>query len=72
MHAALSLCVKRVDRRSDFRLFDARLMVWNHFAGDGSWVIEEMCDDPEVVKLCGTSFEAVWDRATPHEEYQPA
>jgi len=57
---------------SDFWLFDDRLVVWNHFAGDGSWAARELCDDPEVVKLCSSSFEAVWDRAIPHEEYRSA
>ncbi len=57
---------------SDFCLFDDRLVVWNHFAGDGSWAARELCDDPEVVKLCSSSFEAVWDRAIPHEEYRSA
>jgi hypothetical protein len=56
---------------SDFWVFDDRVMVWNHFAGDGSWVTEESCADPAAVKLCASSFEAVWDRAIPHEEYQP-
>jgi hypothetical protein len=57
---------------SDFWLIDDRVVVWNHFAGDGSWVTEETCDEPQVAKVCASSFEAVWDRAIPHEEYQPA
>ena len=55
----------------DFWVFDDRVVVWNHFAGDGSWVTEQMCEDPAVAKLCASSFEAVWDRAIPHGEYQP-
>jgi hypothetical protein len=47
-------------------------LLWNHFAGDGSWVGEEKCDDPAVAKLCAASFHAAWDRAIPHEAYQPA
>lgn len=57
---------------TDFWVFDERVVVWNHFAGDGSWVTEERCDDPAVAKLCASSFEGVWDRAIPHEEYRPA
>lgn len=57
---------------SDFWVFDGRVVVWNHFAGDGSWVTEETCDDAAVAKLCASSFETVWDRAIPHEEYHPA
>jgi hypothetical protein len=57
---------------ADFWVFDERVVVWNHFAGDGSWVAEEMCEDRAVAKLCASSFEAVWERAIPHEEYRPA
>ncbi|MFE6337187.1 DUF6879 family protein [Streptomyces sp. NPDC057806] len=31
----------------------------------------EYTDDPERVHLCTTAFEAVWQRAIPHEEYKP-
>ena len=57
---------------SDFWLLDDQVVLWNHFAGDGSWVGEEKCDDPAVAKLCAASFEAAWERAIPHEAYQPA
>jgi hypothetical protein len=33
---------------------------------------EEKCDDSAVAKLCAASFDAAWDRAIPHEAYQPA
>ncbi|WP_165956013.1 DUF6879 family protein [Streptomyces hainanensis] len=45
----------------------------NHFDGDGeSAPVEptEVVSDPGAVKLCGTSFEAVWERAIPHEAYE--
>jgi len=57
---------------TDFWVFDERVVVWNHFAGDGSWVTEETCEDPVVARLCASSFEAVWERAVPHGEYRPA
>jgi hypothetical protein len=57
---------------SDFWVLDGQVVLWNHFAGDGSWVGEERCDDPAIAKLCASSFDAVWDRAIPHEAYQPA
>ena len=57
---------------SDFWVFDDQVLLWNHFAGDGSWVGEEKCDDPAVAKLCASSFDAAWDRAVPHEAYRPA
>ncbi len=56
---------------SDFWVFDERVVVWNHFAGDGSWVTEERCEDPAVAKICASSFEAVWERAISHGGYQP-
>jgi len=55
-----------------FWVFDERLVVWNHFAGDGSWVARERCDDASIAKLCVLSFDAVWERAITHEHYRPA
>ncbi len=57
---------------SDFWVFDGQVVLWNHFAGDGSWVGEERADDPALAKLCASSFEAAWERAIPHEDYQLA
>jgi hypothetical protein len=57
---------------SDFWVFDSQVVLWNHFAGDGSWVGEERSDDPELAKLCASSFEAAWERGIPHEDYRPA
>ncbi len=57
---------------NDFWLFDERLVRVHHFSGDGQIIDEEVTDDPAVVKLCGLAFEAVWERATPHEQYQPS
>lgn len=57
---------------SDFWVFDSQVVLWNHFAGDGSWVGEERSDDSELAKLCASSFEAAWERGIPHEDYQPA
>jgi len=67
-HAAAGLLVPC----SDFWVLDGQVVLWNHFAGDGSWVAEEKCDDPAVAKLCASSFDAAWERAIPHEAYQPA
>ncbi|RKR91450.1 hypothetical protein BDK92_5846 [Micromonospora pisi] len=58
---------------NDFWLFDDELVLVNHFDGDGNWSPEpmELTSEPDVVKLCATAFEAVWERATPHEDYRP-
>ncbi|SER05030.1 hypothetical protein SAMN04487983_1010212 [Streptomyces sp. yr375] len=58
---------------NDFWLFDDSLVVLLHFTGDGELSPagdEEHTRDPALVRLCATAFEAVWERAVPHEEHQ--
>ena len=55
---------------TDFWVFDEQVVLWNHFAGDGSWITEEKCYDPALARLCASAFGAVWERAIPHEEYR--
>ena len=55
---------------NDFWLFDNRLVQFNHFSGNGDWLEVEQVDDPIAVKLCASAFEAVWERATPHQDYR--
>ncbi|MEU0084881.1 DUF6879 family protein [Streptomyces sp. NPDC006274] len=55
---------------NDFWLFDEQWVHWNHFAGDGSSGGGEITDDPVAAKLCTEAFEAVWERAVPHDQYQ--
>ncbi|MFI6681171.1 DUF6879 family protein [Kribbella sp. NPDC050470] len=57
---------------NDFWVFDGQIVLWNFFDGDGSWVGEERVNDPDMAKQCVASFDAVWDRAIPHREYQPS
>ncbi|MGE7436988.1 DUF6879 family protein [Kitasatospora sp. NPDC001175] len=54
---------------NDFWLFDGMIVRFNHFTGDGASGGPEMCEDPAVAKLCADAFEAVWERAVPHEQY---
>ena len=56
---------------NDFWLFDDRLVRFGHFAGDGEFLDHELSEEPRVVKMCASAFEAVWERAVPHAEYQP-
>lgn len=56
---------------NDFWLLDDRLVLVNHFTGDGDVAGFELRDDQPVVALCALAFEAVWARAVPHEEYKP-
>lgn len=55
---------------NDFWLFDEQWVHWNHFAGDGSSLGEEITDDPGAAKLCAEAFEAVWSRGIPHDQYE--
>ncbi|MEY9968469.1 hypothetical protein ABIA33_006553 [Streptacidiphilus sp. MAP12-16] len=55
---------------NDFWVFDDRVVRFGHFTGDGDWAGQEVRDEPAVAKLCSTAFEAVWERATPHAEFQ--
>jgi hypothetical protein len=57
---------------NDFWLFDGTAVLFNYFSGDGAAAGTELRDEPAVVKMCASAFEAVWDRAVPHEEYRPA
>jgi hypothetical protein len=57
---------------ADFWLFDDRLVRFGFFAGDGTFLRHDLCDDPGVVRSCAGAFEQVWLRAVPHDEYRPA
>jgi hypothetical protein len=57
---------------NDFWVFDERLVRFSHFAGDGEFLDDELSDDPAVVRLCVSAFEAVWERAIDHGRYRPA
>ncbi|MET8874204.1 DUF6879 family protein [Nocardia sp. NPDC004604] len=67
-HHATTLSLPPVD----FWLFDDRLVLFNHFAGDGQWFGNEQTDDAAVVARCRAAFESVWELGTPHTEYRPA
>ncbi|WUG43544.1 hypothetical protein OG550_23685 [Kitasatospora sp. NBC_00458] len=56
---------------NDFWLFDDSVLLVNHFSGSGDWTDSELVTDQPTIKLCATAFEAVWDRAVRHEDYQP-
>jgi hypothetical protein len=56
---------------NDFYVFDDRLVVFLHYAGNGLAVDKVASTDPADVELCRTSFEAVWQLAVPHRDYQP-
>ena len=55
---------------NDFWLLDEHRAMFNHFSGDGVPLGQEITDDPAVVELCRSAFEAVWKSAVPHHEYK--
>jgi hypothetical protein len=56
---------------NDFWLFDSTVVLFNYFSGNGAATGTELRDDPAIVKLCASAFEAAWGRAIPHEDYRP-
>lgn len=57
---------------NDFWVFDSRMVRFSHFAGNGDFLEDELTEDPAIVRLCASAFEAVWERAIDHEKYRPA
>lgn len=56
---------------NDYYLFDDRLVVFLHYAGNGLAVDKTTSTDPDVIKLCREGFEAVWEVSIRHHDYQP-
>jgi hypothetical protein len=57
---------------NDFWLFDERLVRFNFFTGVGDDAGDELVEDDDVLRLCASAFEAVWERAVPHRDYRIA
>jgi hypothetical protein len=57
---------------ADFWLFDSRIVRFNLFTGDGEWADPRnvLTEEPATVELCTKAFEAVWERAIPHEDFK--
>src|SRR5213078_2293926 len=45
---------------NDFWLLDGRIVLVNHFTGEGESADHDVLEDPALAKLCATAFEAVW------------
>ncbi|MER6826494.1 DUF6879 family protein [Streptosporangium sp. NPDC000563] len=56
---------------NDFYLFDDRLVVFLHYAGNGLGEAKVASTDPGDIALCKSAFETVWKLAIPHSEYTP-
>jgi hypothetical protein len=55
---------------TDLWMFDDEAVEFTFFSGDGEVVEREWSTAPAVVTLVRSAFEAVWERATPHEDYK--
>lgn len=55
----------------DFYVFDDELVLFLHYAGNGTNSAFEVTDDPQTVRTCRDAFEAVWKLATPFCEHRP-
>ncbi|MFD8789324.1 DUF6879 family protein [Streptomyces vinaceus] len=59
---------------NDFWVFDNEKVLVLNFSGDGEIQADwrELTTDQRILELCTSSFEAVWERATPHSDYVPS
>lgn len=59
----------------DCWIFDDEMVIFNHFAGDGSWPGEEsgteVCEDPQLAYWYAAAFDDVWARGIDHVDYIP-
>jgi hypothetical protein len=56
---------------NDYWVFDDLLVRFGYFAGDGTYLDDEVSDHPEIVRTCAEAFERVWELAIPHADYRP-
>jgi len=55
----------------DFYVFDDELVLFLHYAGDGTNTSFMTTDDPTTVEACRQAFETVWTLAIPACDYRP-
>lgn len=56
----------------DFYVFDDELVVFLHYAGNGTNSSFQITENPQTVRDCREAFETVWGLATPFRDYRPA
>jgi hypothetical protein len=54
---------------NDYWVFDGQQAQFNYFSGPGEFLDTRLSDDPAMAAQCAAAFEAVWERATPHQDY---
>ena len=57
---------------NDFWVFDGRQAQFNYFSGAGDFLDTRLSPDPVIGAQCAAAFDAVWELAIPHQEYQLA
>ncbi|MEO7193466.1 MAG: DUF6879 family protein [Pseudonocardiaceae bacterium] len=55
----------------DFYVFDDELVLFLHYAGNGTNASFQITENPRTVRTCREVFETIWDLAKPFGEYQP-
>lgn len=55
----------------DFYVFDDELVLFLHYAGNGTNTAFETTDDPATVQTCRLAFQNVWNLAMPLRDYRP-
>jgi hypothetical protein len=55
----------------DFYVFDDELVLFLHYAGNGTNAAFEVTEDPQSVRTCREAFDAVWALSTPFRDYRP-
>ncbi|MET8829966.1 DUF6879 family protein [Streptomyces sp. NPDC004610] len=57
---------------ADLWIFDGARVLFNLFTGAGDWADprQDLRTEPGIVKQCSDAFEAVWERAVPHDTYE--
>ncbi|MER5889560.1 DUF6879 family protein [Streptomyces sp. NPDC001941] len=55
-------------------VMDADTVILHHFSGDGQWIGDrmEVVHDAAMAERIVAAYDAAWERAIPHEEYDPA
>ena len=56
----------------DFYVFDDNLVMFLHYAGNGTNTAFQITDEPHAARACQDAFESAWQIATPLREYRPA
>ena len=55
---------------NDFWVFDGRQAQFNYSSGRGELLLTRLSPDPAIAAQCAAAFEAAWERAVPHQEYE--